>query len=215
VPATSKKPPQSEPPQQAQALGPQPQQLHAQQPQAQQPHALQPHTLQAQQLQAQQQPVQPQPPASLQSQPQAQPPPAPVQPQIQAHAKAQKDVRGSQPPSVSGSVEVTPPSLRAPDAANVPSVVVESSSNEKTMPERPAPRLELPRPEPPPVEPPIVVAASPPEPRKQERPPTGEWFSTETRAVTDATGYDEDFDAVPPMMSGPRFFGGTASKSSS
>src|SRR5262249_6566314 len=123
--------------------------------------------------------------------------------------------------------------LRPPETLNVPSVVVESSSNEKTMPERPAPRVEPKRGEPLPIElartePPMQgrgepsraeparvearaatpTSSPPPEGRRQGRRPTGEWFSAGARGVTDATGYDDDFDDLPRKNRAPLIIGG-------
>ena len=127
--------------------------------------------------------------------------------------------RGGPAPSASasGSVEVTPPTTEAPPAAiNVPSVVIESSSQEKTVPAKlpptdvSAPPLEdrptLDRSVAPPLPPPPAVEG----PRRKAD-PTGEWFSSDSQPLKTIPGaaYD-DLDELPKKNRGPLIIAGVA-----
>ncbi|MGZ3425431.1 MAG: hypothetical protein ACXVCV_02225, partial [Polyangia bacterium] len=96
------------------------------------------------------------------------------------------------PAAASGSVEVTPSKI--PDTVNVPSVVIEGSSNEKTAPAVPA-KLPHPTAAAPPTfddrptmerstaAPLPPTPADAPAPRKHKADPTGEWFSSDSQPV--------------------------------
>jgi serine/threonine protein kinase/Tfp pilus assembly protein PilF len=129
--------------------------------------------------------------------------------------------RGTAPAAASGSVEVTPSKI--PDTVNVPSVVIEGSSNEKTAPAVPAklpPTAAAPstfddRPTmehstAPPLPP---TPADAPAPRKHTKAdPTGEWFSSDSQPVPIVKGpgaYD-DLDEIPRTNRGPLIIGGVA-----
>ena len=128
----------------------------------------------------------------------------------------------TQPPA-SGSVEVTPPPSKMPEAANVPSVVVEGSSNEKTVPSVPAklqPATTPPAPafEQLPTTERSSAAPLPPPPaasdtaRKRKADPTGEWFSSDSQPVKTIAGpsYDDEFDDIPRANRAPLIIGGVA-----
>ena len=104
--------------------------------------------------------------------------------------------------SAAGSVEVAKTPTRAADAVNVPSVVVESSSQDKTVPAKMAPgEPAAPLPPPPAVESAAKKADS-----------TGEWFSSDSqpmRTIPGAASYD-DFDEVPRKNRGPIIIGAVA-----
>ena len=86
--------------------------------------------------------------------------------------------------STSGSVEATPLSTKLPEAANVPSVVIEGGSNEKTVPAKVVPAAEAaPLPPPPSVEP----------THKRKNDPTGEWFSNDSQPIK-IKGNHADYD---------------------
>jgi len=119
---------------------------------------------------------------------------------------AKKAAAATQPPA-SGSVEVTPPPAKAPDAANVPSVVIEGSSNEKTAPAVPAKLTTTPPPAAAPV-----AAADPTPSGKRKNDPTGEWFSSDSQPMGTIKGpsYGDDFDEIPRTNRGPMIIGGVA-----
>jgi serine/threonine-protein kinase len=128
----------------------------------------------------------------------------------------------TQPPA-SGSVEVTPPPSKMPEAANVPSVVVEGSSNEKTVPSVPAKLQPATTPVAPafeqlPTTERSSAAPLPPPPaasdtvRKRKADPTGEWFSSDSQPVKTIAGpsYDDEFDDIPRTNRAPLIIGGVA-----
>ncbi len=153
--------------------------------------------------------AQPPPPVQSMGPVVAQPPPparAPSARETQALttlAPRPKSPEAKKPPApsaaASGSVEVTPSKM--PDAANVPSVVVEGSSNEKTAPAVPAKLSSSEAP------PPMPSA----EPQKRKADPTGEWFSSDSQPVPIVKGaaYD-DLDEIPHTNRGPLIIGGVA-----
>jgi serine/threonine-protein kinase len=105
--------------------------------------------------------------------------------------------------SAAGSVEVNKTPVRAADAANVPSVVVESSSQDKTVPSKMA------RGAPAPPLPPAPTPAPAAEPARKKGDPTGEWFSSDSqplRTIPGAASYDE-FDELPRKNRGPVIIG--------
>ena len=128
----------------------------------------------------------------------------------------------TQPPA-SGSVEVTPPPSKMPEAANVPSVVVEGSSNEKTVPSVPAKLQAATTPVPAsfeqlPTTERSSAAPLPPPPaasdgaHKRKADPTGEWFSSDSQPVKTIAGpsYDDEFDDIPRANRAPLIIGGVA-----
>jgi serine/threonine protein kinase len=138
-------------------------------------------------------------------------PPKAEPPKVEPPKSEPKKPAVATPAAASGSVDVTPPALKAPLAAtNVPSVVVESGSQEKTMPaklpaasaaapvfdERPTMEKPFAAPLPPPPE-------STPPPRRKD--PTGEWFSSDSQPMRTIPGatYDDDLDEVPKKNRGP------------
>jgi serine/threonine-protein kinase len=132
-----------------------------------------------------------------------------------------KEIKAGGPPgapaAASGSVEVAPTPLKPPPAAaNVPSVVVESSSQEKTIPAKvPAPQVAVPPfDERPTIETPMAAPLPPPptvEAPRRKADPTGEWFSDDSAPIKLARGasYDEDLD-VPRRNRGPIIIMGVA-----
>jgi serine/threonine-protein kinase len=136
-----------------------------------------------------------------------------------------KPEKGPTLPATSGSVEVTPPPAKMPDAANVPSVVVEGSSNERTAPAVPA-KLSPPSAGPPGFEAPPAVerpgapAPLPPPPspgmasepvQKRKNDPTGEWFSSDSQPIKTVKGADYDeLDEIPRANRAPMIIGGVA-----
>jgi hypothetical protein len=139
--------------------------------------------------------------------------PAPKLPGVALPAENKKpkpDARRAPPdvPSTerAGSVDMTPASV--PQLENVPSVVVESASGERTVPVKLShamaaaasaaaePRATVPPP--PPVEP----------QRKHDRPPTGEWFANESEPLRagSVSAYD-DLDELPKNNRGPMIIG--------
>ena len=129
-------------------------------------------------------------------------------------AEAKKPAPATQP-AASGSVEVTPPPAKMPDAANVPSVVIEGSSNEKTAPAVPA-KLPVaaaeavaptPAPAPTPTPTPATESGG-----KRKNDPTGEWFSSDSQPLRTIKGpsYEDDFDDIPRTNRGPMIIGGVA-----
>ncbi|HEX8952096.1 MAG TPA: serine/threonine-protein kinase, partial [Polyangia bacterium] len=133
---------------------------------------------------------------------------------------AQQPPTPAQQPPTSGSVEVTPPPAKMPDAANVPSVVIEGSSNEKTAPAVPA-RLPAGAEAPtaaatvaatPPPMPPVTPAPATEPGAKRKNDPTGEWFSSDSQPMSTIAGpsYADDFDDVPRTNRGPMIIGGVA-----
>ena len=103
----------------------------------------------------------------------------------------------------SGSVDMTPASTPQIDPHNVPSVVVESSSGERTVPLKPSHPAGPPAP--PPADEHAAVATSPGiEPaRKHDRPPTGEWFANESQPLSTSSAAYDDLDEVPKSNRGP------------
>ena len=126
-------------------------------------------------------------------------------------------------PAASGSVEVTPPPSKMPDAANVPSVVVEGSSAEKTVPSVPAklqPATTPPAPafEQLPTTERSSAAPLPPPPaasetaHKRKADPTGEWFASDSQQNKTIAGpsYDDEFEDIPRTNRAPLIIGGVA-----
>ena len=158
----------------------------------------------------------------------AKPEPAKPEPKIEpkVEAKAPEPARvdtkkGPALPATSGSVEVTPPPSKMPEAANVPSVVVEGSSNEKTQPAVPAklppasagaaPSFEvLPTTErsgAAPLPPPPVAEPT----HKRKNDPTGEWFSSDSQPIKIQKGAEyDDLDEIPRTNRAPMIIGGVA-----
>ncbi|MDB4965953.1 MAG: serine/threonine protein kinase with repeat, partial [Myxococcales bacterium] len=137
----------------------------------------------------------------------------------------------STPGATSGSVEVVPAALKAPEAANVPSVVVESSSQEKTVPAKmPAvdapvavverPKVERPAAAPTPVArakasssaggKPTATPVPASDSQRRQKDPTGEWFSSDSQPIklVPGTGYEDDLDELPKRNRGPVIIAG-------
>ena len=128
-------------------------------------------------------------------------------------ARPKPDARRAPPdvPSAaqSGSVDMTPSST--PPLENVPSVVVESASGERTVPVK---LSHFAGPPAPPVDEPHAVAPLPPPPppvetaRKHDRPPTGEWFANESEPLrASSTSAYDDLDELPKNNKGPIIIG--------
>jgi serine/threonine-protein kinase len=109
--------------------------------------------------------------------------------------------RGVAAASAAGSVEVTPKSTAAPlELANVPSVVIESSSQERTIPERPT--VQAPAPQTP-----QAAHAESLKPRKSE--PTGEhWFSSDSQPIPLVAGVDDEYEDQPKKSRGTQIIVG-------
>ena len=158
-------------------------------------------------------------PAASVAAPVAAAPPAPKLPEKAdkpENKKAKPDARRAPAdvPSAaqSGSVDMTPASTPQLDPQNVPSVVVESASGERTVPVKlshfvaaaAAPSVDESRAVAPPPPPPQVVEPV----RKHDRPPTGEWFANESEPLrgSSTSAYD-DLDELPKTNKGPVIIG--------